>query len=150
MKVNEEGEKLAWNSIWKNYDHANCSRDFLENRRGKVQAVTDFIFLRSKITVDSDCNHEIKRHLLLGRKAIGDIPLLTKVLCSQSYYFPSSHVRMWELDHKEALKNWCFWIAVLLKTPKSPLDCKEIVPVNPKGNQHWIFIGRTDAFELWC
>ena len=65
---------------------------------------------------------------------------------SQSYSFFSSHVWMWELDNKEgwALKNWCFWI-VLEKTLKSPLDSKEIKPVNPKGNQSWIFIGRTDA-----
>ena len=54
---------------------------------------------------------------------------------------------MWELDHKEdwTLKNWCFWIVVLGKILESPLDCKEIKPVNPKGNQPWIFIGRTDA-----
>ena len=54
---------------------------------------------------------------------------------------------MWELDHKEgwAPKNWCFWTVVLEKTLESPLDCKEIKPVNPKGNQPWIFIGRTDA-----
>ena len=54
---------------------------------------------------------------------------------------------MWELDHKEswALKNWCFWTVVLEKTLESPLDCKEIQPVNPKANQSWIFIGRTDA-----
>ena len=54
---------------------------------------------------------------------------------------------MWELDHKEglALKNWCFWTVVLEKTLESPLNCKEIKPVNPKGNQSWIFIGRTDA-----
>ena len=66
---------------------------------------------------------------------------------SQSYGFSNSHVWMWELDHKEgwALKNWCFWTAVLEKTLESPLDCKEIQPVNPKGNQPWIFIGRTDA-----
>ena len=54
---------------------------------------------------------------------------------------------MWELNHKEgwALKNWCFWTVMLEKTLKSPLDCKEIQPVHPKGNQFWIFIGRTDA-----
>ena len=54
---------------------------------------------------------------------------------------------MWDLDHKEswALKNWCFWTVVLEKTLESPLDCKEIKPVNPKGNQYWIYIGRTDA-----
>ena len=66
---------------------------------------------------------------------------------SQSYSFSSSHVWMWELDYKEswALKNWCFWAMVLEKTLESPLDCKEIQPVNPKGNQSWIFTGRTDA-----
>ena len=60
--------------------------------------------------------------------------------------FSSGHVWMWELDHKEswALKNWCFWTVVLEKTPESPFHCK-IKPVNPKGNQSWIFIGRTDA-----
>ena len=70
-----------------------------------------------------------------------------KVPYSQSYGFSSSHIQMWELDHKEgwALKNWCFRIVVLEKTLESPLDCKEIQPVNPKGNQPWIFIGRTDA-----
>ena len=66
---------------------------------------------------------------------------------SQSYGFSRSHVWMWELDHKEswAPKNWCFWTVVLEKTLESPLDCKEIKPINPKGNQSWIFIGRTDA-----
>ena len=66
---------------------------------------------------------------------------------SQSYGFSSSHVLMWELDHKEAwaLKSGCFWTVVLEKTLESPLDSKEIKPVNPKRNQSWIFIGRTDA-----
>ena len=66
---------------------------------------------------------------------------------TQSYDFSSSHVEMWELDHKESWvpKNWCFWTVVLEKTLESPLDCKEIKPVNPKGNQSWIFIGRTDV-----
>ena len=66
---------------------------------------------------------------------------------SQSCGFSSSHVWMWELDHKDswALKNWCFWTLVLEKTLESPLDCKEIKPVNPQGNKSWIFIGRTDA-----
>ena len=65
---------------------------------------------------------------------------------SQSYGF-SSHERMWQLDHKESWEpnNWCFWTVVLEKTLESPLKCKEIKPVNPKGNQSWIFIGRTDA-----
>jgi len=66
---------------------------------------------------------------------------------SQSYGFPSSHVWMCELDYKErwAPKNWCFWTVVLEKTLESPLNCKDIKPVHPLGNQSWIFIGRTDA-----
>ena len=66
---------------------------------------------------------------------------------SQSYDFSSSHLWMWKLDQKEswALKNWCFWTVVLEKTLKSPLDCRESQPVNPKGNQSWMFIGSTDA-----
>ena len=68
-------------------------------------------------------------------------------MCGQSYGFSSRHVWMWELNHKESWtpKNWCFQIVVLEKTVKSLLDCKEIKPVNPKGNQLWIFIGRTDT-----
>ena len=68
-------------------------------------------------------------------------------LCSQSYGFSSSHVWMWELDHKECWgpKNLCFWNVVLKNTLENPLDSKEIKPVNPKGNQSWIFIRRTDA-----
>ena len=74
---------------------------------------------------------------------------------SQSYGFSSSHECMWELDHKEGWmpKNWCFWTVVLEKTLESLLDCKEIQSVNPKGNQPWIFIGRTvaeaEAPVLW-
>ena len=71
----------------------------------------------------------------------------TKVhLSSQNYGFSSSHVWMWELDYKEswAPKNWCFWTVVLEKTLENPLDCKEIQLVHPKGNQSWIFMGRTD------
>ena len=200
-----------------------------------METVTDFIFLGSKITADGDCSQEIKRHLLLGRKAMTnldsilksrDITLPTKVstvkamafavvmygcefssvtqscptLCNpmncstpslpvhhqlpdsiqthvhwvgdaiqpsdpllspsppalnlsqyqglfQIYGFSSGHVWMWELDYKESwvLKNWCFWTVVLEKILESPLDCKEIKPVNPKGDQSWIFIGRTDV-----
>ena len=76
-----------------------------------------------------------------------DITLLTKVHLVKSMVFPSSHVWMWELDHKEGWvpKNWCFWTVVLEKTLESPLDCKEIQPVHPKGEQSWMFIGRTDV-----
>jgi len=90
----------------------------------KVDIMTAFIFLVSKVTVDVDCNHEIKRHLLLGRKAMKNLNSIlksrdnhfsNKVLHSQRYGFSSSHVQMWEIDHKErwALKNWCFWTMVL-------------------------------------
>ena len=73
--------------------------------------------------------------------------LANKGPSSQGYGFSSSHVWMWELDYKGswALKNWCFWTVVLEKTLESPLDCKEIQPVHPKGNQSWLFIGRTDT-----
>ena len=121
-----------------------------------MEAVGDFIFLGSKITADGDYSHEIKRRLLLGRKAMTnldsilksrDITLPIKVCMLQAMVFPSSHVQMWELDHKEgwAPKNWCFWTVVLKKTLENPLDCKEIKPVSPKGNQSWIFTRRTDA-----
>ena len=79
-----------------------------------------------------------------------------KVPSSESYGFSSSHVQMWELDHKEGwvLKNWIFQTVVLEKTLESPLDSKQITPVNPKGNQHWILIGLTDAeaptLATWC
>ena len=72
---------------------------------------------------------------------------VNKGLSSQGYVFSSSHVWMWELDYKEswAPKNWCFWTVVLGKTLESPLDCREIQPVHPKGDQSWVFIGRTDV-----
>ena len=73
--------------------------------------------------------------------------IVNKGSYSQSYGFPSSHAWIWELHHKEgwAPKNWCFQTVVLVKTLESPLDSKEVKPVNPKGNQPWIFIGRTEA-----
>ena len=73
--------------------------------------------------------------------------IANKGLSRPSNGFSRRHVWMWELDYKEswALKNWCFWTVVLKKTPESPLDCKEIQPVHPKGHRSWIFIGRTDA-----
>ena len=99
--------------------------------------------------------HKIKRHLLLGRKAMTNLDSILKNRhhfadkCPyiQSYGFSSSHVWMWELDHKEGLmlRNRCFETVVLEKTLESPLDCKDINPVNPKGNQPWMLIGRTDA-----
>ena len=120
------------------------------------ETMTDFLFLGSKITANGDCSHEIKRLLLLGRKAMTnrdsilksrDIILSTKVCLIKAIFFSSSHVWIWELDYKESwvLKNWCFWTVVLEKTLESPLGCKEIKPVNPKRNQSWIFVGMSDA-----
>ena len=130
--------------------------------REAMEIETDFIFLGSKITVDGDYNHEIKRCLLLGREAMTNLDSILKKqrhysakkgLCSQRYSFSSSHVWMWKLDYKEiwALKNWCFWTMVLEKTLESPLAFKGIQPVNTKENQAWIFVGRTDteAPLLW-
>ena len=110
-------------------------------------------FLAFKITADGDCSHGIKRHLLLGRKVMinlvsilksRDITLPTKIHLIKAMVFP---VVMWELDYKEswAPKNWCFWTVVLEETLESPLDCKEIQPVHPKGNQPWVFIGSSDV-----
>ena len=119
----------------------------------------------SKITADGDYSHEIKRHLLLGRKAMTKLDsvwksrgVTDKDASSQSYGFSSSHAWIWELDHKEGWtpKNWCYGTVVLEETLESPLNCKEIEPVHPNGNQSWIFIGRTDAevetntLATWC
>ena len=98
---------------------------------------------------------KIKRHLLLGSKVMTnlnsifksrDITLPTKV-CLLKAGFSCGHVWMWELDCEDgwALKNWCFWTVVLEKALESPLDCKEIQPVHPKGDQPWDFFGRNDA-----
>ena len=120
-----------------------------------VETVTDFIFLGSKITANGDCSHEIKtltpwkesydqsrQHIKKHRHYFAN-----KGLSSQSYGFSSSQVWIWELDYKESWvpKNWCFWTVVLEKTLETPLDCKEIQPVHPKGDQSWVFIGRTDV-----
>ena len=118
--------------------------------------MTDFIFGGSKITADGDCSHEIKRHLLLRRKVMTNLDSIIKKqrcyfankgLSGQGCGFSSSHVWMWELDYKEswAPKNWCFWTVMLEKTLESPLDYKEIQPVHPKGDQSWVFTGRTDV-----
>ena len=117
--------------------------------------MSDFIFLGSKITANVDHSHKIKRCLLLGRKAMTNLDSIWKSRhyfankdpSSQGYCLSSNHTWMWELDYKEswALKNWCFITVVLEKTLKSPLDCKGIKAVNPKSNQSWIFIGKTDV-----
>ena len=121
----------------------------------KLETVADFIFLGSKITAVSDCNYEIKSCFLLGRKTVTnldsilksrDTTFLTKVYIVKAMVFPAVTYGC-ELDHKEGWtpKNWCFWIVVLKKILEGPLYSMEIKPVNPKGKQPWMFIGRTDA-----
>ena len=128
---------------------------------GKQWKQWQTLFSQAPKSLQSDGSHEIKR-CLLWKKSY-DQPrqhikrqrhyLANKGQSSESCGFSSSHVWMWESDYKESwvLKNWCFWTVVLEKTLESPLDCKEIQPVHPKGNQSWIVIGRTDveAPILW-
>ena len=143
-----------------------------------METVSDFIFLGSKITADGDCNLEIERHSLLGRKAMTNLDSILKNRditytgpSSQSCDFSSSHVWMWELDHKGgwAPKNWCFWTVVLEKTLENPLDCKEIQlvhlkEINPEYSLEGLMLKlklklryfghlmqRTDSLEkAWC
>ena len=140
--------------------------------RETMETVTDFIFLGSKITADGDCCHEIKRCLLLGRKAMTNLDsklksreITNKRVSSQSYSFSSSHVWMWELDYKESwtLKNWCFWTMVLEKTLRvtwtarrsSQSILKEICPeyslkglmLNLKLQYFGHLMGRTESLE---
>ena len=121
-----------------------------------METVRNFIFLGSKITADGGCSGEIERHLLFERKTMTNLNSILKKQrhyfankgpSSQSYGFSSSNVWVWELDYKESWvpKNWCFWTVVLEKALESPLDCKEIQPVHPKGDESWIFIERIDA-----
>ena len=121
-----------------------------------VETVADFIFLGSKITADGDCSREIKRRLLLGRKVMTnldrilkskDMTLSTKVRLAKAMVFPvvmygcqSWTIKKAECRRIDAFELWC-WRRLL----KSPLDCKEIQPVHPKGDQSWVFIGKTDA-----
>ena len=119
-----------------------------------VETMSDFFWGGSKITRDGDCSHEIKRLLLLGRKVMTNLDIkkqrdyfANKGPSSQGCGFSSGHVWTWELDYTEswAQKNWCFWTVVLEKTLESPLDRREIQPVHSKGDQSWLFIGRTNV-----
>ena len=156
MKVKEEWKSWLKTQHSKNEDYGLSPITSWQIDGETMKTGTDFIFCGSKITADGGCHHEIKRFLLLGKKAMTnldstfksrDITLPTNVRIVKAMVFSSSHVWMWELDHKEDWmpKNWCFWVVVLEKIPESPLDSKENQQVNSKGNQSWIFIGRTDA-----
>ena len=122
---------------------------------GETVKTNKFIFLGSNNTVDGDCSHDIKRRLLLGRKVMTNLESILKsrdstlltmvhVVKVMAFLIVMYGCESWTI-RRLGMKNWCFWTVVLEKTLESPLDCKEIKPVHPKGNQPWIFIGRTDA-----
>ena len=156
MKVKEESEKAGLKlNIKKTKVMESGPITSWQIDGEKLETVTDFIFLGSKITGNDDCSYEIKRCLLLGSKAMWnldsilksrDITLLTKVYIVKAVVFlvvmyrceswATKKVEHWRTD---AFELWC-WRRLL-----SPLDCKEIQPVQPKGNQSWLYIGRTDA-----
>ena len=114
----------------------------------------DFIFLCSKITEDNNCSHEIKRHLLFGRKAMTNLdsilksrdttlPLKGSIVKAMVFPVVVYRSESWTIKKNWVPKNWCFWTIVLERTLQSPLNCKDIKPVNPKGNQSWFW-------KDWC
>ena len=151
MRVKEKSEKAGLKLNIQKVKIMACY-PITSHQGEKVEVVTDFLFLVLKITADGDCNHEIRRHFLPGRKAMTNLDSIlksrdiTKVCIVKIHGFSSSHVEMWDLDHKEswAPKNWCFQM-VVLENLESPLVSKEIKPVNSKENQLWILTGRSDA-----
>ena len=169
MKVKEENENVGLKlKNQKTKIMASGPITSWQTDREIMETVTDFILGGSKVTAEGDCSHEIKRHLLLGRKAMinpnsilksRDITLPTKVCVLKAMVFPVVMYGRESWDYKESRvsKNWCFWTVVLEKTLMSPLDFKEMKSVKWKGNQSWIFIGRTDAeaetpilLATWC
>ena len=146
MKVKVESEKVGLKLIiQKTKIMASGHITSCQIDRETVETVADFIFLGSQITADGDCSHEIKRHLLLGGKAMTnldsmlksrDITLPTKVCLVKAMVFPvvKYGCESWSTKESWAPKNWCFWTVMLEKTPESLLDSKEIQPVHPKGN----------------
>ena len=156
MKMKEESEKVGLKlNIQKTKIMASGPFTSWEIHEEILEPVTDFILgapkslqmvtaaMKLKDTFSLEESYDQPRqHVKKQRHYFAN-----KSLSSQSYGFSSSHVWTWELDYKEGWtpKNWCFWTVVLERTLESPLDFREIQPVHPKGNQSWIFIGRTDA-----
>ena len=140
LKVKEKSEKVGLKlNIQKTKIMAFGSITAWQIDEETMETVTDFIFWSSKITADGDCSHEIKRHLLLGRKVLINLDSILKSrdrpyfankgLSSQSYGISSSHVWMWELDYKEswALKNWCFWMWCWRRFLRIPLTANQSI-----------------------
>ena len=155
MKVKEESEKVGLKlNIPKTKIMA--SGPITSWQIEKLETVADFIFGGSKTTADQDYSHEFKRCLLLGRKAMTnldnvlksrDITLPTNVHIVKAMFFPvvMYECELWTIKKADRWRIDGFWTVVLEKTLESPLGSREIKPVNPKGNEPWIFIGRTDA-----
>ena len=156
MKMKEESEKVGLKlNIQKTKIMTSVPMTSWQIDGETVETVTNFIFLGSKITADGDCSHEMKRHFLLGRKTMTnldsilksrDVTLPTKVHLVKAMVFPvviygceSWTIKREECRRIDAFELWCW------RTLESPLDCKEIQPVHPKGDQSWEFIGRTDV-----
>ena len=157
MRVKKESEKVSLNlNIPKTKIMVSGPITSWQIEGEKLEAFTDFLFLGSKITVDGDCNHEIKRCLLLGRKVVTnidrilkskDITLPTKVCIVKAMVFPAvmCGCESWIIKKAEPQRIdffvlWC-WRRLL----RVPLDCKEIQPVHSEGDQPWDFFGRNDA-----
>ena len=144
MKVKDESKKVGLKlNIKKTETVASCPTTSWQIET--VEAVTDFIFWGSKVTADGDCSHEIKRHLLLGRKVMTnldsllkskDITLPTKVCLVKAMFFPVViyGCESWTIKKTECRRIHAFELCCWKKTLESPLDCKEIQPVHPKGN----------------
>ena len=157
MKVKEESEKVGLKlNIQKTKMMASGPITSWQIDGETVETVTDFILGGSKITADGDYRHEIKRHLLLGRKVMSnldsilksrDITLSIKVHLVKAMVFPvvMYGCESWTIKKAEHQRIDAFETVVLEGTLQSPLDCKEIQPVHPKGDQSWVFFGRTDA-----
>ena len=137
MKITASGRMTSWEI---DGEIVETVADFIFWAPKSLQMVIATIELKDTPWKESydQCRQHIKKHRHY---------FANKGLSSQSCGFSNSHIWMWELDYKEswALKNWCFCTVVLEKTLEGPLDCIEMKPVNPKGNQHRVFIGRTDA-----
>jgi len=157
MKVEEESEKVGLKlNIQKTEIMAFSPIPSWQVHGEDVETVSDFIFGGSKINVDADCSHEIKRCLFLGRKALTDldsvlksrdITLTTKVHLVKAMVFPvvMYGCENWTIKKAEHWRIDAFELWVLEKTPESPLECKEIQPVHPKGDQSWVF-----TVKDWC
>ena len=156
MKVEEESEKVGLKQHSENEDHGIRSHQFMANKWvnsgnsgwlyfGGLQNHCRWWLLpwnQKMLTPWKGSYDQSRQHIKKQRHYF-----VNKCLSSQGYGFSSRHIWMWELDYKDSLspKNWCLWTMVLEKTLESHLDCKVIHPVHPKGDQSWVFIGRTDV-----